>query len=109
MRLLVGCPVRDRNWILQSWFDHVLCLGRGVVRAVSGGERIVEFLAQSVPVGLCVGVGDGTIDFVPLRGRTVTSFSIGSGFMFTYPYPTYSQLATFPSPRMECMFHPGEL
>ena len=27
MRLLVGCPVRDRNWILQSWFDHVLVAG----------------------------------------------------------------------------------
>ena len=53
--------------------------------------------------------GGGGGDLVPLRRRTVTNFSIGSGFMFTYPYPTYSQLATFPSPRMECMFHPGEL
>ena len=44
-----------------------------------------------------------------LKGRAAAEFSIGSGFMFTYPYPTYSQLATFPSPRMECMFHPGEL
>lgn len=23
MRLLVGCPVRDRDWIIPSWFSHV--------------------------------------------------------------------------------------
>ena len=46
---------------------------------------------------------------IPLRGRTVANFSIGSNFMFIYPYATYSQMGTFPSPRMECVFHPGEL
>lgn len=23
-RLLIGCPVRDRGWILPKWYDHVL-------------------------------------------------------------------------------------
>jgi len=68
--LEVGCDVRvvlERELVRLEGLlcsfpvgSEVLCLGRGVVRAVSGGERIVEFLAQSVPVGLCVGVGDGS-------------------------------------------------
>ena len=23
MRLMVGCPVKDRDWIMNQWFDHV--------------------------------------------------------------------------------------
>ncbi len=33
MRLTVGCPVRDRAWCLDSWFDHVeeSCVRAGVL------------------------------------------------------------------------------
>jgi hypothetical protein len=32
MKLLIGCPVTDRNWILPQWFDHieVACRKAGV-------------------------------------------------------------------------------